>query len=243
MQQKLRAGALEIKKVCGEANPADFFTKHLSSEDRVSDLCRLFRCRFTVGRAAGAPSLKRHGLEEKLLAVDMIYASVGPTLEQEGFVYPAGDYEGEAVPEAYLHDSSQLPHLIGGDLRLLFPRAVPAAELDELMEGPDWLEQRATASRCEPTVEMLQDKIAAANALIAKTTLSTEDIDKAKELIAEARTVPLLISNCQFDEPCMPVRPLAMRATLRRPEARTVLLLKSNCRFDVKIRSEDCLIL
>ena len=82
LQQKLRAGALEIKKVRGEVNPADLFTKHLSSEDRVSDLCRLFRCRFADGRAAGAPSLRRDGMEEKLLAVDMVYASAGPTDEQ-----------------------------------------------------------------------------------------------------------------------------------------------------------------
>ena len=210
LQQKLRAGALEIKKVRGEANPADLFTKHLQSEDRVVDLCRLFRCRFATGRAAGAPSLKRTGLEEKLLAVDMVFAAAGPILEQDGFSYPVGDYEGEAVPEAYLHDASQLPHLIGGDLRLLFPRAAPAEELEELPEEPDWLEQRATASRCElatverrgqeegrvggrksrrgqATVESLQADIRAANALIAKAAFSAEDVSAATALIAKAR--------------------------------------------------------
>ena len=101
-----------MKKVRGEVNPADVFTKHLSSEDRIADLCRLFRCRFATGRAAGAPSLKRTGLDEKLLAVDMVQAAAGPLLEQDGFLYPVGDYEGTAVPEAYLHDASQLPHLI-----------------------------------------------------------------------------------------------------------------------------------
>ena len=136
-----------MKKVRGEVNPADLFTKHLSSADRIADFCRLFRCRFATGRAAGAPSLKRTGLDEKLLAVDMVHAAAGPLLEQDGFLYPLGDYEGEAVPEAYLHDASQLPHLIGGDLRLLFPSAVPAAELEEVAEKADWLEQRATASR------------------------------------------------------------------------------------------------
>ena len=119
----------------------------MSSEDRTADLCRLFRCRFATGRAAGAPSLKRIGLDEKLLAVDMVYAKRGAFLEQDGFLYPVGDYEGTIVPEAYLHDASQLPHLIGGDLRLLFPRAVPAEERDELAEEADWLEERATAAR------------------------------------------------------------------------------------------------
>ena len=210
LHQKLRAGALEVKKVRGDVNAADLFAKHLPSEDRVVDLCRLFRCRFASGRAAGAPSLKRIGLEEKLLAVDMVYAAAGPILEQDGFSYPVGDYEGEAVPEAYFHDASQLPHLIGGDLRVLFPRAAPAEELEELPEEPDWLEQRATASRCEPaavecrgqeearvggrksrrgqaTVESLQADIRAANALIAKAAFSAEDVSAATALIAKAR--------------------------------------------------------
>ena len=140
----------------------------------------------------------------------MVYAAAGPLLEQDGFSYPAGDYEGEAVPEAYLHDASQLPHLIGGDLRLLFPRAAPAEELEELPEEPDWLEQRATASRCElatverrgqeearvggrknrrgqATVESLQADIRAANALIAKAAFSAEDVSAATALIAKAR--------------------------------------------------------
>ena len=143
----------------------------------------------------------------------MVQAAAGPLLEQDGFSYRVSDYEGEAVPEAYLHDASQLPHLIGGDLRLLFPRAAPAEELEQLPEELDWLEQRATASRCEPavqerwrpvqggdhggcrgqeeTVEMLRADIAAANALIAKVALSQEDVDKANALIAKSAGAPL----------------------------------------------------
>ena len=141
-------------------------------------------------------------MEEKLLAVDMVYASAGPTVEQDGFVYPAGDYEGEAVPEAYLHDSSQLPHLIGGDLRLLFPSAVPAVELEELPEEPDWLEQRATASRCEramgqAAVESLRADIRAANALIAKAALSADDVSAATALIAKAHQTGDAASECE----------------------------------------------
>ena len=57
VQQKVRDGSLEIRKVRGEANPADLFTKHLSSEVRVTELLRLFGCRFAGGRADGAPQL------------------------------------------------------------------------------------------------------------------------------------------------------------------------------------------
>ena len=193
LQQKLRAGALEIRKVRGEVNPADLFTKHLSSEDRVSDLCELFRCRFASGRAAGAPSLKRHGMEEKLLALDMVHSTAGPTMEQEGFFYQVGDYEGEAVPEAYLHDASQLPHLIGGELRLLFPRAVAAEEPDELPEGPDWLEQRDKLSR-EEIVESLHadTKVtqASGHALTADSCQSVVRPRLGADLIAKSVTKP-----------------------------------------------------
>ena len=79
-----------------------------------------------------------------------------------------------------------------------------------LPEEPDWLKQRATASRCElatverrgqeearvggqksrrgqATVEALQADIRAANALIAKAAFSAEDVSAATALIAKAR--------------------------------------------------------
>ena len=59
VQQKVRDGFLEIRKVRGDANPADLFTKHLSSEVRVTELLRLFGCHFAGGRAEGAPQLRR----------------------------------------------------------------------------------------------------------------------------------------------------------------------------------------
>ena len=40
-------------------SPADLFTKHLSSEVRVTELLRLFDCCFAGGRADGAPQLQR----------------------------------------------------------------------------------------------------------------------------------------------------------------------------------------
>ena len=59
VQQRVRSGELEIRKVRGEVNPADLFTKHLSSEERVTELLRLFGCRFVDGRASSAPKLRR----------------------------------------------------------------------------------------------------------------------------------------------------------------------------------------
>ena len=127
LQQKLRGGALELRKVRGEVNPAYLFTKCLSSKARVAELCGLFGCRFAGGRAAGAPSLRRTGADEKLLALH--------------------DIDVDALPEADVHDNRLLPHQLGGDLAVLFPRAIAAEELKEEMEPGDWLEERAAIER------------------------------------------------------------------------------------------------
>ena len=59
VQQKVRDGLLEIRKVRVEVNPADLFTKHVSSEIRWTELLRFFGCNFAGGRAEGAPQLRR----------------------------------------------------------------------------------------------------------------------------------------------------------------------------------------
>ena len=59
LQEKVRTGAIEVRKVRGEENPADLFTKHLPSRDKVHSLVRLFGCKYRDGRAASAPRRKR----------------------------------------------------------------------------------------------------------------------------------------------------------------------------------------
>ena len=38
LQEKVRVGALSVKKVRGDVNPADLFTKHLPSREKVHQL-------------------------------------------------------------------------------------------------------------------------------------------------------------------------------------------------------------
>ena len=38
VQEKVRTGAIEVRKVWGEVNPADLFTKHLPSREKVHQL-------------------------------------------------------------------------------------------------------------------------------------------------------------------------------------------------------------
>ena len=53
IQQKVRTGAIELRKVRGEVNPGDLFTKFLSSRERVESLVRLFSCEYRgAGRRA-----------------------------------------------------------------------------------------------------------------------------------------------------------------------------------------------
>ena len=152
VQQRVRDGSLELRKVRGEVNPADLFTKHLAGEDKIKNLLGLFGCRFASGRAAEAPELRRDKGQgyESILACDMLYAVRGDKILQDGYEYPAvavdmGNGCFEKVAEAYLHDDRRLPHEIGGDINLLFPKARAAEALRETEERADPLETRGLA--------------------------------------------------------------------------------------------------
>ena len=143
VQQRVRDGSFELRKVRGELNPADLFTKHLSSEERVISLLKLFGCRYEGGRASGAPRLREApgALEECILAADMMYDPIGTTIEVDGFTYPAVKVDGLLVAEAYLLNAAILPRQVQGDLSLLFPRAQVADAFPEEEELEDVLEQ------------------------------------------------------------------------------------------------------
>ena len=145
IQQKLMANAFELRKVRGEVNPADLFTKHLSSEERITNLMRLLGLRFSGGRAETAPKMKAKTeakQDHETLATDMVYELGEAKVKQEGYEYLTTAFEGQELPEAYLHDERLLPHMIRGDFKRLFPRAVPCEERLEDEEQEDWLEAR-----------------------------------------------------------------------------------------------------
>ena len=125
IQQKVRSKAIELRKIRGELNPADLFTKHLLGEDKVKSLVTLLECEFKGGRAATAPKLRDASADptKELLAVseDEYF------MEHDNRTFPAVEYEGEFVAEAYLHDHDNLPHL-HANLDALFPRAVASEE-------------------------------------------------------------------------------------------------------------------
>ena len=58
IQHAVRSGRIDLRKVLGEKNPADLFTKHSLSRDRLMTLTSLFDCQFRGGRAESAPLLR-----------------------------------------------------------------------------------------------------------------------------------------------------------------------------------------
>ena len=113
----------------------------------MRSLCALFGCRFADGRAAGAPELRRNGEERRLLAVDGPQEVSGKKALRDGYTYPGVVEDGELIPDAYLHDEGVLPHMLGGDVARMFPRASPEQKKDKEKDPEDWLEARATKSR------------------------------------------------------------------------------------------------
>ena len=50
---------MDLRKVDGEANPADVMTKHFCSRDRLAHLVSLYGCKCTAGRSEAAPQVRQ----------------------------------------------------------------------------------------------------------------------------------------------------------------------------------------
>ncbi len=51
----MRCGRVDLRKIRGEVNPADLFTKHIGTRERLASLVQLTGCRYRGGRAEAAP--------------------------------------------------------------------------------------------------------------------------------------------------------------------------------------------
>ena len=120
IQQAVRTGAIQLRKVPGVANPADLFTKHSLSKERVLELLKLFSCDYRGGRPANAPQVKQGASTKKTMAE---LAADGLTGEVEhGNNY---DYEDLSHPV--------MPHLVFDteELNLHYPPLTAPAEVDD----------------------------------------------------------------------------------------------------------------
>ena len=141
IQQRVRDGSVELRKVKGEENPADFFTKHLTSRERISNLLDLFGCRYRGGRAAAAPVL-RSGVGTSKGELLRIAEDTTGTMPWHGRVFPRSADGDRDTPEALPACEGVLPHLHeDGEDR--FPRAVACNAL----EDPDPEDERGLEDR------------------------------------------------------------------------------------------------
>ncbi len=58
VQQAVRSKRIQLVKIDGDINPADVFTKHSLTRDRLMKLTKLFDCRYVSGRAKSAPQTR-----------------------------------------------------------------------------------------------------------------------------------------------------------------------------------------
>ena len=58
VQQAVRCRRIDLRKVDGEVNPADIFTKHSLTRERLMKLVSLFECAYLGGRAESAPMMR-----------------------------------------------------------------------------------------------------------------------------------------------------------------------------------------
>ena len=146
IQQRVRDGSLELFKVKGEDNPADLFTKHLSSQERIHRLLELFNCHYAAGRAELAPKLRQDAGTSKGEGLCNLVAD-GDAIIWEGRAFPKTSADGEELPEAYSCCNAsgaqeRLPHQFS-DLEDRFPKAKACCGPgDEDLAADDPVEKR-----------------------------------------------------------------------------------------------------
>ena len=118
IQQRVRDGTIELVKVRGDDNPADLFTKHLQSRERIHSLLAFFGCVYTNGRAELAPQLRAGTGTTK----GELLALAEKTMVWQGVTFPAVEFEGETLPEAFLSEPGVLPHF-HSDEKTRYPKA------------------------------------------------------------------------------------------------------------------------
>ena len=136
----MRDRTIELVKVRGEENPADLFTKHFTSRQRIHDLLAMFGCRYAAGRAATAPKLRAGTGTTKGELLSLALAE--RTVSWDGQVFPAVEFEGEILPEAFPSVANLLPHFHEDEQRR-YPRAkVDHCPTDRDPESDESLELR-----------------------------------------------------------------------------------------------------
>ena len=149
VQDKVRTRAIELRKVRGEVNPADLFTKHQLSKDRVESLVRLFGCEYREGRPDSAPQLRRkevqqeeqqQGKQQQQKQGRQQQQKQQKQQEVQSLVNLTQDEEHALDTDYPMHDFTILPHQHPADEFVnLFPLAsAPDEEIDTEFYADIW---------------------------------------------------------------------------------------------------------
>jgi hypothetical protein len=97
IQQAVRSRRVDLRKIRGEVNPADLFTKHLPSAEKVGSMVRLHGCAFASGRASTAPMTRTTETGKKTIAE----ADLNAAENEHECTMPHLEYNGEALDMVY----------------------------------------------------------------------------------------------------------------------------------------------
>ena len=84
IQQAVRSKRLQLVKIAGDVNPADIFTKHSLTRERLMKLSALFSCRFMSGRAESAPQTRTTAGSKTTMAEANVLMEVRSQGETDG---------------------------------------------------------------------------------------------------------------------------------------------------------------
>ena len=68
VQQAVRSGKIDLRKIRGEQNPADLLTKHLASREKLNALVHIAGCAYRSGRSDSAPQTRTTKLGKATMA-------------------------------------------------------------------------------------------------------------------------------------------------------------------------------
>jgi hypothetical protein len=158
---------VSVWKVRGEYNPADLFTKHIASHDKVCQLVNLFSCYYSGGRAAAAPTLRTTRMTKDTLG-DLLDrgARQGEELEDilDGECNVADFQEQLSAPEP---DHEGLPHQLEIDARDKFYPQAPRLDGND-PHSNHYDDQRNSPEQLNDYDHDIQDMIEQAGLAIAQ---------------------------------------------------------------------------
>ena len=103
IQQAIRTGRINLKKVLGSENPADLLTKHNLTREKLEQLILLYGCRYEDGRPEVAPKMRTGSTGKRLI-------SEAESVPDEGRHVAQEEEEERAITSYDEHTPPKMPH-------------------------------------------------------------------------------------------------------------------------------------